>query len=150
MGDMTSMTDPLENDPMRELSGAGTSTATIEREELRQEVEPGDRERFSHYVRKEKIMESALTGDPVIALCGKVWTPGRDPQKFPVCPECKEVYEGLRPGNDGGKGRRRRQRQVVGGEANAGPFLMLLSCLPVRFRHCPAVPPGIRKDWCFA
>ncbi|GAA2146485.1 hypothetical protein GCM10009825_40010 [Arthrobacter humicola] len=104
MGVMTSMTDPLENDPMRELSGAGTSTATIEREELRQEVEPGDRERFSHYVRKEKIMESALTGEPVIALCGKVWTPGRDPQKFPVCPECKEVYEGLRPGNDGGKG----------------------------------------------
>jgi len=104
MDAMTSMTDPLENDPMRELSGAGTSTATIEREELRQEVEPGDRERFAHYVRKEKIMESAMTGEPVIALCGKVWTPGRDPQKFPVCPECKEVYEGLRPGNDGGKG----------------------------------------------
>jgi len=110
MGVMTSMTDPmtsalendLENDPMRELSGAGTSTATIEREELRQEVEPGDRERFSHYVRKEKIMESALSGEPVIALCGKVWTPGRDPKKFPVCPECKEVYEGLRPGGDGG------------------------------------------------
>ncbi|MFF1382899.1 DUF3039 domain-containing protein [Arthrobacter sp. NPDC058288] len=104
MDAMTSMTDPLENDPMRELSGAGTSTATIEREELRQEVEPGDRERFSHYVRKEKIMESAMTGEPVIALCGKVWTPGRDPQKFPVCPQCKEVYEGLRPGSDGGKG----------------------------------------------
>ncbi len=104
MDAMTSMTDPLENDPMRELSGAGTSTATIEREELRQEVEPGDRERFSHYVRKEKIMESALSGEPVIALCGKVWTPGRDPKKFPVCPECKEVYEGLRPGGDGGKG----------------------------------------------
>jgi hypothetical protein len=102
MGLMNSMTDPLENDPMRELSGAGTSTATIEREERRQEVEPGDRERFAHYVRKEKIMESALSGEPVIALCGKVWTPGRDPQKFPVCPECKEVYEGLRAGGDGG------------------------------------------------
>jgi len=115
---MTSMTEPLttapqnaldndlDNDPMRELSGAGTSTATIEREELRQEVEPGDRERFAHYVRKEKIMESALSGEPVIALCGKVWTPGRDPKKFPVCPECKEVYEGLRPGSDdGGSGK---------------------------------------------
>lgn len=100
---MTSMTDPLENDPMRELSG-GASTATIEREELREELEPGDRERFAHYVRKEKIMESAMTGEPVIALCGKVWTPGRDPKKFPVCPTCKEVYDGLRPGNDGGKG----------------------------------------------
>jgi len=28
-------------------------------------------------------------------LCGKVWVPSRDPQKFPVCPECKEIYESL-------------------------------------------------------
>ena len=98
---MTSTTDPLENDPMRELSGAGTSTATIEREELRQEVEPGDRERFSHYVRKEKIMESALSGEPVTALCGKKWIPGRNPDKFPVCPICKEIYQGLRDPQEG-------------------------------------------------
>ena len=38
-------------------------------------------------------MESAMTGSPVIALCGKVWGPGRDPNKFPVCPECKELFE---------------------------------------------------------
>ncbi|WP_125609948.1 DUF3039 domain-containing protein [Specibacter cremeus] len=94
--------DPFENDPMRSPGGPGGSTATIEREELRQHVEPGDAERFSHYVRKEKIMESALTGEPVVALCGKVWTPGRDPEKFPVCPECKEIYDGLRPGKDKG------------------------------------------------
>ena len=89
--------DPFSSDP-------GTSTSVLEREETTEQVEPGDHERFAHYVRKEKIVESAVTGTPVIALCGKVWTPGRDPQKFPVCPECKEVYEGLRPGNDGGKG----------------------------------------------
>ncbi|GAB3621068.1 DUF3039 domain-containing protein [Glutamicibacter sp. PS] len=70
-------------------------TATIERTETRETVEPGDHERFAHYVRKEKIMESALSGDPVIALCGKVWVPGRDPKKFPVCPECKEIYESM-------------------------------------------------------
>lgn len=70
-------------------------TATIERTETTQSVEAGDHERFAHYVQKEKIMESALSGEPVIALCGKVWTPGRDPKKFPVCPECKEIYESL-------------------------------------------------------
>ena len=70
-------------------------TATIERTETVQSIEAGDHERFAHYVRKEKIMESALSGEPVIALCGKVWTPGRDPQKFPVCPECKEIYESM-------------------------------------------------------
>lgn len=58
-------------------------------------VDPGDHERFSHYVRKEKILESAMTGLPVKALCGKMWTPGRDPEKFPVCPECKDAYEKL-------------------------------------------------------
>lgn len=77
----------------------GGSTTTLEREleELIQEesVEPGDHERFSHYVQKEKILESALTGKPVRALCGKKWTPGRDPEKFPVCPTCKEIYQSL-------------------------------------------------------
>lgn len=92
------------SDPRQDPMQPGGSTATIEREELRQEVEPGDSERFAHYVRKEKIMESAFSGDPVIALCGKVWTPGRDPEKFPVCPECKEIYDGLRPSKDGKNG----------------------------------------------
>jgi hypothetical protein len=99
---MTMPADPFANDPLD--TGTGGSTATIEREEVHQEVEPGDSERFAHYVRKEKIMESAFTGEPVIALCGKVWTPGRDPEKFPVCPECKEIYNGLRPGDDKPKG----------------------------------------------
>jgi len=80
-------------------SGDGGSTATLDREleELlnSEQVDEGDHDRFSHYVQKEKILESALSGKPVIALCGKVWTPGRDPQKFPVCPECKEIYESL-------------------------------------------------------
>ncbi len=77
---------------------------------LEQEVEStpelshgdGDHERFAHYVRKEKIVESAVTGDTVRALCGKVWVPSRDPQRFPVCPTCKEIRDGLRPGNDSG------------------------------------------------
>ena len=64
----------------------------------------GDHERFAHYVKKEKILESAVSGDPVIALCGKVWVPGRDPQRFPVCPTCKEIFDGLTPGDDEGDG----------------------------------------------
>ncbi|AJT41331.1 hypothetical protein UM93_07055 [Psychromicrobium lacuslunae] len=88
--------DPFENDPGS--SSPGGSTATLERTEQREELEPGDSERFAHYVRKEKILESALSGEPVIALCGKVWVPGRDPNKFPVCPDCKAIYDGLRPG----------------------------------------------------
>lgn len=78
--------------------GGGTSTLDRELEELlnQEQLEAGDHERFSHYVQKDKILQSALSGKPVIALCGKVWLPGRDPQKFPVCPTCKEIYEKLK------------------------------------------------------
>ena len=61
--------------------------------------EPGDSERFSHYVPKDKLMEALVNGTPVRALCGKVWTPSRDPKKYPVCPECKEIWENLPPGD---------------------------------------------------
>jgi len=95
------LSDP--SSPQPEPSGPSTRTAVLEREETVPQVqEPGDHERFAHYVRKEKILESALSGEPVTALCGKVWIPGRDPQKFPVCPTCKEIYEGLRAPQDGG------------------------------------------------
>ncbi len=92
--------DPGQPQPQQEPASPQRTTV-LERELVEeQQVEPGDHERFSHYVRKEKILESALSGDPVIALCGKVWVPGRDPQRFPVCPACKAIYEGLRPPDD--------------------------------------------------
>ena len=91
------------DDPTDPRGPGGSATSVLERTEQAQEAEPGDHERFAHYVRKEKIMESALSGDPVVALCGKVWVPGRDPNRFPVCPTCKEIYEGLRAPQDGGE-----------------------------------------------
>jgi hypothetical protein len=66
-----------------------------------QNIEPGDHERYSHYVRKDKVVESAVMGNPVVALCGKVWIPNRDPEKFPVCPECKGIYEEMKKNEDG-------------------------------------------------
>ena len=56
------------------------------------------------YVAKNKIVESAVTGTPVVALCGKVWVPGRDPQKFPVCPDCKRILDEHWPSKDDGAG----------------------------------------------
>ena len=59
-------------------------------------LDQGDHERFSHYVKKDRIVESAVMGSAVVALCGKVWVPSRDPQKFPVCPDCTKIYEKLK------------------------------------------------------
>ena len=58
-------------------------------------TDEGDHDRFSHYANKDKIMQSAIEGTPVVALCGKVWIPSRDPQKYPTCPTCKDIYESL-------------------------------------------------------
>ena len=56
----------------------------------------GGHDRFAHYVKKEKVVESAVSGKSIRALCGKKWIPSRDPEKYPVCPVCKEIYDGLK------------------------------------------------------
>ncbi|HEY9565906.1 MAG TPA: DUF3039 domain-containing protein [Nocardioides sp.] len=63
-------------------------------------TDEGDHERFSHYAPKDKVMEAMVMGTPVTALCGKTWVPSRAPEKFPVCPECKEIWESLPHGGD--------------------------------------------------
>ena len=87
------MTEPMQ--PGIEPAGGGT---ILDERVQPAETEAGDHERFAHYVQKGKIVESAVTGGAVIALCGKVWVPNRDPQKFPVCPECQEIFESLPAG----------------------------------------------------
>ncbi len=62
------------------------------------EEDDGGHDRFAHYVEKDKIVESAVTGKSVRALCGKKWIPSRDPEKYPICPTCKEIHAGLKKG----------------------------------------------------
>jgi hypothetical protein len=72
-----------------------TATSTIEEThvETTPELDDGDHERFAHYVSKEGLDRAIFLGEEVRALCGKVWLPLKDPSKFPVCPECKTLYE---------------------------------------------------------
>lgn len=77
------------------MSSPDLSGSTLVEERTETNYSDGDHERFAHYVLKDKIVESAVTGEPVIALCGKVWVPGRDPSKFPVCPDCKKIYDSM-------------------------------------------------------
>jgi hypothetical protein len=68
------------------------------------EVDQGDHERFTHIVLEgytpkdgefvaldNSVVGGMINATPVKALCGKVWVPGRDPQKYPICPTCKEI-----------------------------------------------------------
>jgi hypothetical protein len=96
MAPMTTPSEPLS------MPEPDTMTGTLVEERPDTQLDEGDHERFAHFVKKDKIVESAVTGTPVIALCGKVWVPGRDPQKFPVCPDCKRILDQLWPSKDDG------------------------------------------------
>jgi hypothetical protein len=67
-------------------------------------LEDGDHECFTHIVLEgytpkkgdfvalgNSVVEGMINATPVTALCGKVWVPGRDPKKYPLCPTCKEL-----------------------------------------------------------
>ncbi|GLY42280.1 MULTISPECIES: DUF3039 domain-containing protein [Amycolatopsis] len=58
-----------------------------------------DTPKMFHYVKKNKIAESAVMGNHVVALCGEVFPVTKSPKPgSPVCPACKEIFDGLRPG----------------------------------------------------
>lgn len=88
---------PMAAQMAPEAPTTGGDTAVLDRELEKllneEQLDDGDHDRFSHYVKKEKILESAVTGKPVRALCGKKWRPNANPDRFPVCPTCKEIYE---------------------------------------------------------
>lgn len=59
-------------------------------------VETGTGEpKYAHYADSVSVTEGYIMGRPVLAICGKFFVPSRDPQKFPICPICKELAEAL-------------------------------------------------------
>jgi Protein of unknown function (DUF3039) len=77
-------------------------TQTIERTDSEERVDDGtgsDRPKFFHYVKKDRIAESAVMGTHVVALCGEVFPVTRSPKPgSPVCPDCKRIYDALKKG----------------------------------------------------
>ena len=66
----------------------------------------GDHERMSHIVLEgfvpeegdfiaagPSVVEGMVNGTAVKALCGKIWVPGRNPKRYPLCPTCREIAE---------------------------------------------------------
>ena len=51
--------------------------------------------RFAHYAESVSVTEGYIMGTPVMAICGKLFVPSRDPKKFPLCPICKEIADAL-------------------------------------------------------
>ena len=78
----------------------GMETDTLERADSDERVDDGsdsDRPKHFHYVKKDRIAESAVMGTHVVALCGEVFPVTRSPKPgSPVCPDCKRIYETLK------------------------------------------------------
>jgi len=73
-----------------------TSTETIERPDVRDQESNSPDEVF-HYVKKNRIAESAVLGSMVQALCGEIFPVTKTPKPgSPVCEPCKEIYAQLR------------------------------------------------------
>jgi hypothetical protein len=75
-------------------------TQTIERTDTDEQVDDGtgsDRPKFFHYVKKDRIAESAVMGNHVVALCGETFpvTKAAKPGS-PVCPDCKRIFEQMK------------------------------------------------------
>jgi hypothetical protein len=65
-----------------------------------QQTDNSDSNHFAHYAEKVSVTEGYVLGTPVMAICGKTFVPSRDPEKFPVCPVCKEIMDSLFLPND--------------------------------------------------
>ena len=75
-----------------------SSTDVIERPDVRDADTDQPPEMF-HYVKKNKIAESAVMGTLVEALCGEVFPVTKSPKPdSPVCPACKDIYDNVLPG----------------------------------------------------
>ncbi|NWN87032.1 MAG: DUF3039 domain-containing protein [Micrococcaceae bacterium] len=42
---------------------------------------------------KDLIERAAIEGIAIPALCGKVWKPSRNPEKYPICKTCQEILD---------------------------------------------------------
>ena len=55
----------------------------------------GDHERFAHIVKRDALTDAMVYGKEITALCGKKWIPTRDPERFPVCPACRDALAAM-------------------------------------------------------
>ncbi|OLR94927.1 DUF3039 domain-containing protein [Actinokineospora bangkokensis] len=70
---------------------------TVEPDVRHDEATDDDTPKMFHYVRKDKIVESAVMGNVVVALCGEVFPVTKSPKPgSPVCPDCKKVYDSMK------------------------------------------------------
>lgn len=95
MTDVETITTPRTGESIGspELDGDHERMAHIVLEGFTRPADEGGDEGGSFVSTGPSVVEGIVNGTAVRALCGKVWVPGRDPKRYPVCPTCKEIAE---------------------------------------------------------
>ncbi len=64
-------------------------------ERLEESLTDSEEPKYAHYAESVSVTEGYVLGKPVVAICGQIFVPSRDPKKFPICPICKQIAESL-------------------------------------------------------
>ena len=114
-----------------------SSSDILEKPDVR-EADTGSANEVFHYVRKNKIAESAVMGTMVEALCGEVFPVTKTPKPgSPVCPACKEIYQQLKKELSATQQRSRRRAS-----SRASPPAALAAARARAAAAAPASGPG--------
>lgn len=70
-------------------------STVLEEELIEKDIEESNQ--FAHYAEKDLVTEAYVMGNPIVALCGKIFVPSRNPERLPICPDCKNILESLPP-----------------------------------------------------
>lgn len=99
-GSLVSMSLPMALPRAASTAAPTMGTSTV----LDPQTRPQDEgDEVFHYVRKDSIVESAVMGSVVTALCGAVFPVTKSPKPgSPVCAPCKEMMDMLRAFGPGG------------------------------------------------
>ena len=62
---------------------------------LARDIDSSNDDTYAHYADAVEITQAVVLGTLVTALCGKTWVPSRAPEGYPVCAQCKRIYEQL-------------------------------------------------------
>lgn len=63
--------------------------------DLEHRLDERDDESFAHYAESASVTEGYVMGTPVMAICGKVFVPSKNPERLRICPVCKEIMDAL-------------------------------------------------------
>jgi hypothetical protein len=64
-------------------------------ERLEESLTDSREPKYAHYAESVSVTEGYVLGKTVVAICGTIFVPSRDPKKFPLCPICKQIAESL-------------------------------------------------------